>query len=232
MLSIVEEIKSNSAYFEDFITRYTYHSTHIEGNILTYEETYSVIFDKDHRGIKTANTRDIHEVINHKRAIDYVMANINEDISLELIKHIGVIINKNINDISDFRKTSVAIKGTYHIPPSPQELRMGLYYFLDGYKNVVFDDIFEKISSMHIQFEKLHPFEDGNGRTGRLLVNYELLKNNMLPIVIPVEKRGIYFDLLSKYESKGLAILFKELHDLEKNRAAHLGLKSTSTFRR
>ena len=174
--------------------------------------------------LKNSKPRHIHEVINHKEALSYVLDNLDKDLSLNLIRNIGININKNISDISDFRKVSVVIRGVEYIPPSPLELRNQLYYFIDNYKNTVYENIFEKIVYFHIQFERLHPFEDGNGRTGRLLINYELLKAGMLPLVIPKDEKDKYFELLSNQDSNGLAKFFNELHEYEKERAKSLGI--------
>ena len=82
------------------------------------------------------------------------------------------------------------------------------------YNNSSLDSI-EKIASFHIQFEHIHPFEDGNGRTGRVLINHQLLMNNEIPIVIPEERRTEYFDYLQNYDVDGFAKMIKELQQEE-----------------
>ena len=84
-------------------------------------------------------------------------------------------------------------------------------------------DIFEKIAKYHIEFEKIHPFEDGNGRTGRLLLNYELLKNNLPPVVIAKEDRVKYFEFLRNNDITGLAEWIKDLSNKEKERIEKFG---------
>ena len=176
-------MQSNQDYFEDFITRSTYHSNAIEGNTLSMASTYAIIFNDNSVKIH-AEPKEIHEAINHKYAIDYMMHSMNDKLNeIDLIS-IAKLINKNINEISGYRTTSVFIRGAEHIPPVPSEIKQRMMYFTHNYNTTSYDTIFEKISANHIAFEQIHPFSDGNGRTGRILMNYELLKNNLPMIVI------------------------------------------------
>lgn len=83
-----------------------------------------------------------------------------------------------------------------------------------------------KIPRYHIEFERIHPFEDGNGRTGRLLINYELLKNNLPPVVISKKDRVKYFEFLRNNDGTGLAEWLKELSNTEKERMKKFGYKN------
>ena len=90
-------------------------------------------------------------------------------------------------------------------------------YFVYNYNNDE-QDIFTKIARYHIEFEKIYPFEDGNGRTGRLLINYELIRNNISPVVITKEDRVKYFEFIRNNDGVGLAEWLKELSNNEKER--------------
>ena len=218
-------IISNKDYMQDFITRSTYHSNAIEGSTLTYAETYAIIYNDNNFKINNKEPREIYEAINHKKALLYVFDNINNPLSESLIKNINKIINQDIKDIEGYRKVNVIINGSEHIPPKSSLVANMMFYFVYNYNNEVVDDLFEKIAKYHIEFEIIHPFEDGNGRTGRLLINYELLKNNIAPAVIETNDRVKYFELLRKEDVKGLSSFLKDLSSKELERMKMLGYK-------
>ena len=216
-MRVKEFILDNQKYFEDYITRNTYHSNRIEGNTLSYAETYAILFNDNSFSVN-AKPREIYEAINHKYALSYVLEHSEDQLDQQIIKDIGIIINKNISDINGYRKVPVLIQGAEHLPPSPQEIPQAMMYFVYNYTNTEYDSIFDKIAYNHIQFERIHPFEDGNGRTGRLLINHELIHNNMLPIVIPEDQRVLYFKYIAEQNSDGLSNFFEKLQIEEKNR--------------
>jgi len=226
---IIDFIKSNNAYFEDYITRNTYHSNAIEGNTLSYAETYAIIFNDNSFKVK-AEPREIYEAINHKYALGYVLDHIDEPLSERFIKDIATLINKNVTDFNDYRTVPVFISGAEHLPPAPESVRNAMMYFVHNYNNTDYNDIFKKAAQQHIEFEKIHPFEDGNGRTGRLLINYELLKNNLAPAVIEKDDRSQYFEFLAKSNVDGFGEFLKNLSQKEHDRI-HRFVKSRNRGR-
>lgn len=219
-MDVIKFIQENQNYFEDFITRSTYHSNAIEGNTLSYAETYAILFNDNDFEIK-AKPREIYEAINHKYALSYIMKSVEtgDELSEQMIKKIAMQINKNIMEISDYRKVPVMIRGAEHLPPQPKDVPAAMMYWTYNFRKDDRSNIYEKAADYHIQFERIHPFEDGNGRTGRLLINYELLRNNLFPIVIPKEDRTTYFELISSQNISGLGELFLKFEENELERA-------------
>ncbi|MDO4432141.1 MAG: Fic family protein [Aerococcaceae bacterium] len=219
-MNIPHFILSNRAYFEDFVTRATYHSNAIEGSTLSYAETYAILFNDNTLKIN-ATARELYEAINHKYALNYVLSHLDHELSETMIKHLARQINHNIQEISGYRTQSVLIRGAAHLPPSPKEVPNLMLYYVHNYNNTVYSNIYEKIADQHIRFEQIHPFSDGNGRTGRLLMNFELLRHNLPPIVIDKEQRTEYFKYLADSNVMGLAQFIQQATQREHERIQH-----------
>ena len=225
-MNILTFILNNRDYLEDLITRSTYHSNGIEGSTLTYSETYAILYNDNIFKIQGKEPREIYEAINHKKALELLFNNLeaNEDFDERFIKKLNETINKDIKDTEGYRKVQVFITGTEYIPPEPEKVPNLMNYFIYNYSHDE-QDIFIKIATYHIEFERIHPFEDGNGRTGRLLLNYELLKNNITPVVITKETRVKYFEYLNSQDIIGLADFLRELSANEAERMKKFGYK-------
>jgi Fic family protein len=223
-MKILDFILNNKDYIEDFVTRSTYHSNGIEGSTLTYAETYAILYNDNSFKIQGKEPREIYEAINHKKALELVFNNLqnNEEFDERFIKKLNETINMDIKDTQSYRTVQVFIQGSEHIPPEPEKVPNLMLYYVYNYNHDK-QDIFAKVAKYHIDFEKIHPFEDGNGRTGRLLINYELLKNNFPPVVIEKEDRVKYFEFLRNNDNDGLAIWLKELSIRENNRMKKFG---------
>ena len=226
-MPILEFVLSNKDYLEDLITRSTYHSNAIEGSTLTYAETYAILYNDNSFKIEGKEPREIYEAINHKKALELVFKNLqnNEDFDEIFIKKLNETINKDIKDTAGYRTVQVFIQGSEHIPPESEKVPNLMMYYIFNYNHDE-QDIFTKIAKYHIEFEKIHPFEDGNGRTGRLLINYELLKNDLSPVVIAKEDRVKYFEFLRNNEVNELAEWLKELSAREEERMQKFGYKN------
>ena len=186
---------------EEFLTEYTYNSNAIEGNTLTLRETDMVL-----RGltIDKKSLKEHLEVIGHKEAFDYVKQLVSENakISEKLIKdiHYLVLADKK-DDRGVYRRIPVRIMGAAHEPVQPYLIIPKMEELLEQYKNSK-EDIVTKLARFHIEFEDIHPFIDGNGRTGRLLINLELMKAGYPPIDIKFSDRLKYYEAFDEYHAK------------------------------
>jgi Fic family protein len=187
---------------EEFLVEYTYNSNAIEGNTLTIRETDMVL-----RGltIDKKPLKDHLEAIGHKEAFDYVseLVKNKQEITEKVIKEIHYLVLANSpQDRGIYRKIPVMIMGAITMPVQPYEIEPKMYELLERYKNSN-DDFLTKLAEFHIRFEGIHPFIDGNGRTGRLLINLELMKLGYLPIDIKYIDRKTYYDAFDAYYAKG-----------------------------
>lgn len=225
-MKVLDFLLANKEYLQDFITRSTYNSNAIEGSTLTYAETYAILYNDNSFKIKEKEPREIYEAINHRDALENIFEHLAEknEFDERFIKKINKTINKNILEIEGYRTVQVFIRGSEHIPPAPEKIPNLMNYYIYNYNNDT-EEIFLKIARYHIEFEKIHPFEDGNGRTGRLLLNYELLKNDIFPIVIAKEDRIKYFEFLRNNDVLGLSKWFEELSNSEKLRMEKFGYR-------
>lgn len=223
-MTILKFLLNNNDYLEDFITRSTYHSNAIEGSTLTYAETYAILYNDNSFKIVGKEPRELYEAINHKKALELLFFHIqnNNVFDERFIKKLNEIINKDIKESTGYRTVQVFIRGSEHIPPAPEKIPNLMNYFIYNYNNSE-EEIFTKIAKYHIDFEKIHPFEDGNGRTGRLLLNYELLKNNLPPVVISKEDRVKYFEFLRNNNINEFSEWLKQLSLEEKDRLIKFG---------
>lgn len=185
---------------ENFKVEWTYNSNAIEGNTLTLKET-KVVLEGITIGGKTM--REHLEAINHNEAITFLEELINDTTELTEIdiKNIHAIVLKGIDNenAGKYRTENVIISGATHIPPDSilvPELMEKLIYRYDEWKEKYHPIIVSSL--LHAELVKIHPFVDGNGRTARLLMNFEAMKNGYPPIIIKREQRHEYYDALDK----------------------------------
>ncbi|MGM9535706.1 MAG: Fic family protein [Intestinibacter sp.] len=186
---------------EEFIVEYTYNSNAIEGNTLTLRETDLVL-----RGltIDQKPLKDHMEAVGHKEAFDFVseLVKDNVEISESIIKqiHYLVLVDKK-QDRGVYRRVPVHIMGAKHEPVQPYLIEPKMQELMIKFSEST-EHIVTKLARFHIEFEGIHPFIDGNGRTGRLLVNLELMKAGFPPIDIKFTDRIAYYNAFDEYHVK------------------------------
>jgi Fic family protein len=199
------------SYIQSFELEYTHNSTAIEGNTLTLLETKVVI--EEGLSVGGKHLREIYEVINHNKSYQYIKKCISEDLILseEIIKNIHNILMENIIPGGIYRNVDVYISGAEHTPPSPTEMYQQIKKFYFDLLEKKFANEIELAAWTHAEFVRIHPFVDGNGRTARLIMNYQLMKKGFLPISIKKESRLEYFNTLEEYAVKGNLEHFVEM---------------------
>ena len=224
--ALIPEITLQS-YEQAFEIEYTHNSTAIEGNTLTLMETKLVLEDGISVGGK--NLREIYESVNHQKAYRYVkecIAN-GQPLDEKIIKDIHALLMQNILVGGVYRSVGVYISGAQHTPPSPNEMykQVKNFYADLTWKGRDLNPI-ELATWTHAEFVKIHPFPDGNGRTSRLIMNYQLMADGFPPISIAKENRLDYFNALEAYAVEGnlspFADMVAELLDQQLDR--YLGM--------
>lgn len=186
---------------EEFVVEYTYNSNAIEGNTLTLRETDMVL-----RGltIDRKPLKDHMEAVGHKEAFEYVSELVKDrtPMSESVIKQIHyLVLADKKDDRGVYRRVPVRILGAQHEPVQPYLIAPRMEQLLQSYAESK-EHIISRLARFHIEFEVVHPFIDGNGRTGRLLVNLELMKAGFPPINIKFTDRIAYYNAFDEYNIK------------------------------
>ncbi len=190
--------------YETFCSLFAYDSTGIEGNTMTFSETSYLLFE----GIvpRAKSLREVHEVLNHKKAFDY-MLKYKGKLTKQFILNLHTLIVANtlredlVSQIGKYRNVQVFIGRS--VPPKPHEVPKKMGTLLRWYsrnKKILHPIILA--SYLHTEFEKIHPFVDGNGRVGRLLMNFILRKNKYPMINIPKKRKLKYYEVLQNAQYK------------------------------
>lgn len=176
----------------------TYNSNHIEGSRLTEEQT-RYIFETNTLGITTENTKidDIIETVNHFRCIDYIIDYATQKISETHIKQLHLILKTGTSDsnkgwfkVGDYKQLPNEVGGTE--TTLPENVHTEMTNLLKEYYELP-QRTFHSILDFHVKFERIHPFQDGNGRIGRLLILWQCLQENITPFIITQELRLFYY---------------------------------------
>lgn len=212
---LLEIQKNNSESFFDnfdkaFEVDYAHNSTAIEGNTLSLIETKVLLEDEISVGNKFL--REIYEVVNHNKAFSYVKKCISDNKPLDenIVKDIHSILMENILVGGVYRNVEVRITGAKHKPPAPSEMYYQIKEFFSNMNSKSDLNPIELAAWTHAEFVKIHPFVDGNGRTSRLIMNYQLMRNGFLPVSVNKEDRLEYFNYLEEYAVNDNLALFAD----------------------
>ena len=198
-----KEIQLSGGLYHELQVRMTYNSNHMEGSKLSEDQT-RLIFETNTINMGDGiPVDDILETVHHFRAIDYCIDIAEEKLTEEIIKKLHFMIKHDTKDaalpwfaVGDYKKRANVVGGRETSKPS--EVARDMRTLLERYNtrdNVTIEDIIE----FHAEFEYIHPFQDGNGRVGRLIALKECLKNNIIPFIIEDSKKSFYYRGLSEW---------------------------------
>lgn len=201
-----KDSKISGGLYHELQIRMTYNSNHIEGSRLTEDQT-RLIFETNTIDIGDGiPVDDILETMHHFRAIDYVIDIAEEELSEDIIKKLHYILKHDTRDASlnwfavgDYKRRANMVGG--HETAKPEEVSEKIKLLLQQYNEkdrITIDDIV----SFHAEFEYIHPFQDGNGRVGRLIALKECLRHNIVPFFIEDSKKAFYYRGLSNWKQE------------------------------
>lgn len=210
LLDILKEqkdIKLNGGIYHKTQIELTYNSNHIEGSTLTHDQT-RYIFETNTIGMEKGaiNVDDVVETANHFKCVDYIIDNAMKPISEFMIKELHFILKNGTSDsrkdwfnVGDYKKIPNEVGGKETCPP--ENVKEEVKKLLLDYNEIKCKS-FEQILEFHKNFETIHPFQDGNGRVGRLLMFKECLANNIVPFIIDEEHKLFYYRGLKEWNNE------------------------------
>lgn len=198
-----KDYKISGGLYHELQIRMTYNSNHMEGSALSEDQTRRIFETNTIDSEGSLSVDDIIETINHFRAIDYCIDIADEPLTESNIKHLHYILKSRTKDetlswfnVGDYKARPNIVGGME--TSEPKDVATDMQHLLFSYtekKHISFEDIVE----FHFRFERIHPFQDGNGRVGRLIAFKECLKHNLVPFIIEDKKKSFYYRGLSEY---------------------------------
>jgi Fic family protein len=194
------------------VAEQVYNSNAIENSTLTLEETEKILLQIDLD--RYINEREIFEAKNLARVVSYIDKKAKEkELSLDIILFLHQMLISNIRDdiAGRFRKENEFVRVGSYIAPAPEEVVGRLEKMLSEYNSKSHENIIKRIALLHLTFECTHPFIDGNGRIGRVLNNYLLIREGFVPINIKFINRQKYYEAFREFEEKGGTTIMEEI---------------------
>ena len=194
------------------IAEQVYNSNAIENSALTLEETEKILLQIDLDRFITE--REIFEAKNLGRVVSYINNRAKEqELTLEVILSLHKMLISNIRDdvAGRFRKDNEYVRVGSHIAPNPKEAEDRLLKMLSEYNAASYESIIRRIAKLHLVFEYIHPFVDGNGRIGRVINNYLLIREGFVPINIKFIDRKKYYEAFNEFDKKNKTDIMEEI---------------------
>jgi len=197
---------------ETEVAEQVYNSNAIENSTLTLEETEKILLQMDLDRYITE--REIFETKNLARVVSYIDKKAKEqELTLEVILSLHKMLISNIRDdiAGRFRKDNEFVRVANHIAPNPKEIVDRLEKMLTEYNATSFESIIKRIARLHLTFEYIHPFIDGNGRIGRVINNYLLIREGFVPINIKFIDRKKYYEAFKEFDNNEKTFVMEEM---------------------
>lgn len=194
------------------VAEQVYNSNAIENNTLTLEETEKILLQIDLD--RYISEREIFEAKNLARVVSYIDKKSKEqELALEVILSLHKMLISNIRDdiAGRFRKDNEFVRVGNYIAPNPKEVIERLEKMLSEYNTTSHENIIKRIAKLHLDFEHTHPFCDGNGRIGRVINNYLLIREGFVPINIKFIDRKKYYEAFREFDLKGATDIMEEI---------------------
>lgn len=207
--TLLEEKNNNlkEMLYHNLQIKFAYNSNHIEGSTLTEDQTRHIFETNSFFAEnETVKVKDVIETLNHFKCFDFIIEHANEKLSEKYIKKLHFLLKSNTSDsqiewfkVGEYKKKPNTIGGNRTVSSKQVEAKMKK--ILENY-NIQTEITVEKIIDFHYEFEKIHPFQDGNGRVGRLIMFKECLKNDIVPFILEDKYKMFYYRGLKNYESE------------------------------
>ena len=207
--TLLEEKNNNlkGMLYHNLQIKFAYNSNHIEGSTLTEDQTRHIFETNSFFAEnETVKVKDVIETLNHFKCFDFIIEHANEKLSEKYIKKLHFLLKSNTSDsqiewfkVGEYKQKPNTVGGKK--TASPKQVEAKVKKLLENYNSQT-EITVEKIIDFHYKFEKIHPFQDGNGRVGRLIMFKECLKNDIVPFILEDKYKMFYYRELKNYESE------------------------------
>jgi Fic family protein len=186
-----------------------YNSNAIENSTLTLEDTERILLAVEIS--RHMNLREVHEAQNLGRVSEYISGRTADPLDLALIALLHKMLLSNINEpiAGRFRGPGEYVRVGTHIAPAPEHIETMLRSMIVSFESELTTHIVTRVARLHLEFEHIHPFNDGNGRIGRVLMNHALQRHGFPPVIVRNKGKEKYYAMLRQYDLTGKSTLFE-----------------------